>query len=320
MLKICSSALKSFLLLFLFLFFSVSPGLTQTLFLDFNTAGQYTNNFNPWNDNGGVNGGNYAFAESTTAGVAGSGGVSVFQITDTTATYKIGSWNFATNGANLTLSCMIQANGTTSGDRTQFGIMNSANNGLNGNTGVAFESYRFLPSSATVWSLREQFRTNNVNFENILGNVNVVAGHWYKFVIGMTNTSGASGNYTAACSIFDYGTTGLTPGANIITFSTLATHTNQDIAKTTTVYPGLRAFQDSGIGAWDNFLVFQSNSAPIITLKLTNSFVPTGSSATFSALADGPGSISFSWFTNGVLAVGASNSCREIPLRISASA
>src|SRR5262245_42343123 len=33
----------------------------QTVFLDFNTSGQYTSNFNPWNDAGGVNGGNYSF-------------------------------------------------------------------------------------------------------------------------------------------------------------------------------------------------------------------------------------------------------------------
>ena len=38
--------------------------------LDFNTVGQYTNNFNVWQDNNGVNGGAYAFTENTTDGVA----------------------------------------------------------------------------------------------------------------------------------------------------------------------------------------------------------------------------------------------------------
>src|SRR6516164_10285034 len=71
----------------------------QTAFLNFNTVGQYTNNFNPWNDNGGGNGGNYCFMQSTTAGVNGGGGVSVFQSIDTTAVYNQGSWDFSSSGA-----------------------------------------------------------------------------------------------------------------------------------------------------------------------------------------------------------------------------
>src|SRR5438445_6255190 len=76
----------------------------QTVFLHFNSSGQYTGNFTPWNDVGGADGGNYAFVESSAAGVAGSGGVSVFQSTDTTATYRAENWDFSTNGAALTLS------------------------------------------------------------------------------------------------------------------------------------------------------------------------------------------------------------------------
>ena len=38
---------------------------SQTVFLDFNAPGQYTGNFNPWNDATGVNAGNYCFAEGT---------------------------------------------------------------------------------------------------------------------------------------------------------------------------------------------------------------------------------------------------------------
>ena len=32
-----------------------NTAMAQTVFLNFNTVGQYTNNFNPWNDNGGGN-------------------------------------------------------------------------------------------------------------------------------------------------------------------------------------------------------------------------------------------------------------------------
>src|SRR6266576_1283748 len=76
-------------------------GLAQTVFLDFNTIGQYTNNFNPWNDGAGVDAGSYSFTENATAGVGGSRGVNIFQGTDMTATYKSGSWDFSTNGATL---------------------------------------------------------------------------------------------------------------------------------------------------------------------------------------------------------------------------
>src|SRR3954471_24785278 len=79
----------------------------QSVFINFNTPGQYTGNFNPWNDSSGLNAGNYSFAESTTAGVNGSGGVSVFQSSDTTATYNGNGWNFSTNGATVIASALI---------------------------------------------------------------------------------------------------------------------------------------------------------------------------------------------------------------------
>src|ERR1017187_5992471 len=64
--------------------FCARAGLGQTAFFDFNTPGQYTSNFNPWQDNAGVNGGNYSFEESTTGGVGGGGDVSGFRSVDTT--------------------------------------------------------------------------------------------------------------------------------------------------------------------------------------------------------------------------------------------
>src|SRR5277367_7042803 len=95
----------------------------QTAFLNFNTVGQYTNNFNPWNDNGsGTNAGAYSFEENLTNGVGGSGGVAVFANNDMTATYNAGSWNLATNGANVTVSVLIYADGQSSGDKIQLGF------------------------------------------------------------------------------------------------------------------------------------------------------------------------------------------------------
>ena len=284
----------------------------QTAFLDFNTTGQYGSSFNPWNDNGGVNGGNYSFQQVLIGGAGGGGCVNVFANLDTTAVYKNASWDFSTNGATIFLSTLIKANGQTSGNKVQLGILNLSNNGLNNNAGVAFESFRFIPS-ATTWSLREQYRTANALTENILGDVSYTAGRWYKFVVALTNTSGASGNYGAACSIYDYGTDGLTPGQNMVTFSTVRSNTGQEIATNAAVWPALRGFQNGGFDAWDNFLVYTPRSKPVITLPLTNTSAIAGQPANFIALADGPGAISYSWYTNGLLVAGASASSYTTP-------
>src|SRR5258708_6280030 len=182
------------------------PSPAQTVFLNFNTVGQYTNNFNPWNANGTGDGLNYSYMESPTAGVGGGGGISVFQSTDTTAIYKSGSWDFSTNGATITISVMVKANGQSSGNKIQLGILNTNNNGLNNNPGVAFESFRFIPSSATVWPLFEQYLSAGTIVQSAsLGSINVTIGHWYKFVVALTNTAGAAGNYSAGCALYDFG-------------------------------------------------------------------------------------------------------------------
>ncbi len=292
-----------------------STAFAQTAFVDFNTSGNYTNNFNPWNDNGGANGGNYSFVENPTSGVGGSGGVSIINNNDMTATYRSGSWNFAVNGSTIILSVLIYTDGQTSGDKIQLGILNSNTNGLNGNAGVVFESYRFVPASATSWQCYEQYRNAGTTTTSAsLGTVNVTTGHWYKFVVALTNTSGASGNYSASCALYDYGANGLVPGTNLVTFATAASHAGQNIATNTAVWPALRAFQDAGISSWDDFLVYMSNSPPVMTLALSNVTVAPNNSTTFSVLADGPGVISYSWYTNGALVNGVTSSNYTTPL------
>src|SRR5581483_9553134 len=122
----------------------------------------------------------------------------------------------ATNGATIVVSTFIYANGGNNGDKVQLGVVNSSANGLNSNTGIEFESFRFIPASATTWTFYEQYRSGNVTTTSgSLGTVSVVAGHWYKLVVGVTNTSGASGNLNAGCALYEYGTNGLSPGAKI---------------------------------------------------------------------------------------------------------
>jgi len=279
-----------------------------TAFLNFNTPGQYTNNFNPWNDGGGVNSANYSFTESTNDGVGGSGGVAVFQSTDMTAIYTNSGWNLATNGATIVVSVLLYTDGQSSGDKVQLGFLNTTNNGLNSNAGVTFETLRFIASGATSWPLYEQYRTNgNTVSSGLLGTVTVAVNHWYKFVVAVTNTSGVTGNLAAGCALYDYGTDGLTPGTNIINFPTADSHFAPDLTGNPAVWPALRTFADAGTSAWDNFLVYQPNSPPVFTLTLTNTIVTTGNSASFKALADGPGNITYAWYTNNISVAGATN-------------
>src|SRR5690349_4805204 len=86
----------------LHLFLAGTTGSAQTAFLNFDTPGQYSANFNPF-AGGGTS---FSFAPSTSGGVGGSGCVVVNQNIDTTATYLARSWDFSTNGATITVSTL----------------------------------------------------------------------------------------------------------------------------------------------------------------------------------------------------------------------
>ena len=288
-------------------------GMAQTVFLDFDTAGEYTNNFNPWNDNGnGADGGAYAFTENLTAGVGGSGGVNVITTNDTTTTYSSGSWDFSAQGANITESVLMNADALIGGCKIQLGLANSHTNGLNSNAGVAFESFKILPQGPTSWELYYQYRSGGSLVSTALGAMTVTPGHWYKFAVNLQNTSGATGNIAASGSLVDYGVTGLVPGANAATFPTSVTYSGQDLATETAVWPAFRVSQQ-GVGAWDDFLVFTSNSLPVMTLSLTNTSVAPGNPVNLSVLADGPAPIGYAWYTNGILVTGATGSNYTVP-------
>ncbi len=278
----------------------------QTAFVDFNTPGELAARFRLWNDAGGNDVGNYDFQESTNAGVAFSGGVSVFQSSDTTAIYKVNDWDFSTNGAVIVLSTMIKANALVSGNKVQLGIINTNAGGLNSDTGIAFESFRFIPVSPNTWSVREQYRSSDATTETVLGSVSPTAGHWYQFQVALTNvsTSTSSGAYNASCAIYDFGTNGI-PGAsaptNLINFPVVRSNAGQTIAALKAVWPALRAFQSGGIDAWDNFTVYTPVGLPIITWPLANTTATAGAPVTFTVGADGPGPLAFTWYTNGVV-------------------
>ncbi len=274
----------------------------QTALVDFNAPWEYNANFNVWNDQGGTRGTTPSFVQTATSGVNGSGGISVFGSTDTTVVYAARGWDFSTNGAALTVSVMVHADGQVSADKVQLGIINTNLNGLNSNPGVAFESFRFIPAASNNWTLREQVRSTNVSTETLLGTAPVVPGHWYKFLVSLTNIPTG---FQAWCDLLDFGTNGLTPGPSVISFSTLQTHTSGDIT-VSPIFPALRAFQDGGIDAWDNFLIDTASSTPVFTLAPMNVTALAGETPTFTVLADGPGPISYHWYTNGVVVPGVS--------------
>src|SRR5205085_10690108 len=113
---------------------------------------------------------------------------------------------------------------------------------------------------------------------------------------------------------YDFGTNGLTPGTNVVIFSSVQVHTTpQDIATNTAVWPALRALQNAGIEAWDNLLLSTTNSKPVITIPLTNTAVPVNRTATFVTLADGPGTMTYAWYTNGTLVSSASGTTYTSP-------
>ena len=120
------------------------------------------------------------FRKAPAAGVGGSGGVSVSSSLDTTATYKrprqLGFLHQRRRHHPLHL--LIKADGQVSGDKVQLGLKNLSTNGLISNPGLAFETYRTIPQSATVWSVREQYFTGGNLTESTFTNVNIVVGEW----------------------------------------------------------------------------------------------------------------------------------------------
>ena len=282
---------------------SFGTACAQTAFVDFNAPGQLASRFRVWNDVGGTDAGNYSFQEGTNVGVGESGGISVFQNSDTTAVYQANSWNFSTNGAVLVISTVVKANGLVSGNKVQLGIINTNAGGLNNNAGIAFETFRFIPTDPNSWSVREQYRSGESLIETPLGTVSTVIGHWYKFEVALTNVSTASQAFNAACAIYDYGTNGLPgpgPLTNLVNFPTVRNNTGQTVASIPAVWTALRAFQSGGIDAWDNFTVYTPLSLPILTVPLTNTLSFAGAPVTFNVWADGPGPIRYAWYTNGI--------------------
>jgi len=123
---------------------------------------------------------------------------------------------------------------------------------------------------------------------------------------------GTAGNYSAGCSMYDYGADGLSPGASIVTFSTLTTTVAKRILRSPAVWAGLRAFQDGGIDAWDDFLVFTPASKPVFTLRWPTSPLPQGRRSRSTRCGRSRDN-RLSWYTNGTLVTGANSHTYATP-------
>ena len=302
----------------------VPPAGAQTAFVNFNAVADYTNNFYRFtNGNVGQN-----FTETNSGGIGGTRAVLIFAANDFTATYKTRSWDFSTNGASITISTLLKANALTNANKLQFGILNVTTNGLNNNAGVAFASFRTQPeanATLTNWSMRTQTKTttNGATAETTFSPFfTIVPGRWYKYVITFTNTSG-TGTYSNYCRFIDYGTDGLTPGTNMFSFNAAANVTGAHLASSTAgsnVYPAMRFLNNAGADLIDNFLVYTPSSLPILTLGLSNVVALAGNAVVLKTLADGPGTISYQWYSNGVaLADVTTSNFTTAPLIVSGS-
>jgi hypothetical protein len=283
---------------------ATGSGWSQTLLLDFNTPGQYTGNFN--------NPGTGSSCTETNAGGVTNSGALLVTGGDGNATYNASSWDFSTNTAYISVSMMgliQQATGT--GNKWQIGI-------LNGNTagfalaatgdGWNFGSFRLLPLSTTspTYQLAYQTATNGTTSSGNIGSpLTLTVGHWYQFNTYFTNT-GPGTSYNMACSLIDYGTDGATPGANVITFSTLQTITGTQpvLSSDSTVWPGFRVANNTGVGVLDNFSVIGGggggsvSNLPVIIVQPASQTVSVSNNVTFSVTANN--ATGYLWYTNSV--------------------
>jgi hypothetical protein len=240
--------------------------------LNFNTPGDYLNSFNLYaNTSGGLSlppsDVRNPYKESLTAGVDGTGGISIVAagangtIPDSTSIYKLGSYDFGTVGSTLTISSMVKIGTTTeTGNRLlQLGFVNEPTSGLNGNAGLAFTSLRFNPpnpAGGSVYTPQWQTKTaagNTVNTAGTLNggsaNLSLTTGDWYQLSLTFENLGG--GQIRGSGSMQDFGPNGTTPG----TLATLdaITLTSADIASDASVWAAFRAFAADGAIALDSF-------------------------------------------------------------------
>jgi hypothetical protein len=264
----------------------------QSFFVDFNTANQFTDNFNVYQNAATpvVSFTGSPYTQGAASGIGGTGGIDVTAgggttglTSDSTAIYKNSTFDFSTSGTSLTISAMMKIIPTSeTGNRLlQLGFVNDPTSGMNGNAGLAFTSMRFNPPGTTgasgsvaytpQWQTKVAAGTTTVNTAGAPSPINFTTGDWYKMSLTFVNNGG--GSIGGSGSVQDFGTDGLTAGA--ITQLTPITLTSADIAADPTVYAAFRGFHNDGLGTLDNFAATVNVPEPstIALLGLSGAFL-----------------------------------------------
>jgi hypothetical protein len=233
----------------------------QDVLLNFNTAGDFANNFNVYQNTATptVSFTGSPYTESATDGIGGTGGLLVSAGTgitgDSTGVYKNSTFDFGSSGKALTISSMLKViTPTETANRVlQLGFVNEPTSGLNGNTGLAFMSLRFNPTATTSTIFAPQWQTKTAAAGTVNtsggGNITFVTGDWYQ--MSLTFQNAGSGNIQASGFVQDFGVNGTTPGT--VTAIAPITLTSADIAADPTTYAAFRAFRNDGTASLDNF-------------------------------------------------------------------
>jgi hypothetical protein len=143
------------------LFYAISPFVlvhgifAQSVSLDFNTPGDFTSNFNVYQHTTtpfiSLTGSPYT--ESPSSGIGSTGGILVSTGTgitaDSTAIYRNMSFDFSATGSQLRMTTFLKVASRSDLSVPMFeqGFVNQPTSGMNANSGLAFMSLSFSPSS-----------------------------------------------------------------------------------------------------------------------------------------------------------------------------
>jgi hypothetical protein len=168
----------------------------QATLLDFNTVGQFTNNF----------GGRFlqtpgtaeVWFESTTNGGVGGAGVGgaldgvLGSANDTTLTYLGDAYDFSQDGKTINVSMMVKIKAPTANNRAlHLGFMCSTNQSMNDVAPAAYVSVRLnsVAQPALTYAVEMQNRATNSGAVtgNASTNFTLVAGNWYQLSASFRN-------------------------------------------------------------------------------------------------------------------------------------
>jgi len=245
----------------------------QTVSLNFDTPGQYTGNF--------IAAAN--MTESPTAGVNGSGGVTDNLSADANSIYDASSWDFSQVGDSITISLMAQIANPIggSGGTFQLGLGVNSSFVMAGSTATspAFGTFRLSRSSATApsgfasFKIGPQFASGSALSSSSVQSAafSLALGDWYQYNVTLVDTSSSS--YSMTATLYDYGTTGLSPvtGTDLLaayesaglSMTNITGSAGAALVAATAADPGWRVgTATSGISALDNFSVVETVPEP----------------------------------------------------------